>query len=202
MGDAATKRKARIQKRNDIDSPVPGYEGGGTTGPEAGEPVSSEVSEDKKSRKVLTIPLNDDGTANLEGMRDSTNEKLRKALGVESISATPTFSVEDVSFLYDGLGGIESWFFVKFFGVPQDLANVFLYTPQDKEALGPPTAKLAAKYLPAMYKYKDEAALVMALYAIHQAKLNFVKGEIAKRVATGAPAPAPAPLAAAAAAGE
>jgi hypothetical protein len=101
-----------------------------------------------------------------------------------------TISPAETAFVYDGLGTLEAWVAVRFFGVPQDLAAMLHYTADEKAMLSEPTAKVLSKYLPAMGRFKDEAALIFGLVAIHQAKMAHIGAVMAKRAAA-APAPGP-----------
>jgi len=125
-------------------------------------------AESEAKRKTISIPLKEDGTIDTETMRESTREKLTKALGASPLVGS--FSVDDAAIIYDGLGSLEAWAAVKFFGVEPELAKLFLYSQEEKQVLAEPTAKVLSKYMPNVGRFKDEATLILSLYAIHQNK--------------------------------
>lgn len=161
--------------------------------PAAGEPG------EKKRAATLSIPLKEDGSIDTENMRDSTKEKLQRAMSTAPVSLVVGESLkpEDVIPLLDALGAIKRWAAIKFFGIDTGVAAVQLYSPGEKEITAPPLAKVIGKYIPAVSKYADEAALILTLYAIEsdkwqrmvamQAELNQARANAAARDARPAP---------------
>lgn len=138
------------------------------------------TSIDDGRKKSLNIPLRDDGTVDFDGMRPSTREKYEKAVGPATAAPVTLLTGSDVAPLFDGLGTLQAWCAVKFFGIPADLARALQYDKEEKEMLCEPSARIIQKHLPAMSKWKDEAAVLFLLYSITQQKITLINARLAE----------------------
>lgn len=134
------------------------------------------------SKVVLT--LKEDGSIDLDSMRDSTQAKLKEALGKtpafkQEKAPTPdvvveVFHPEMVKGLYSLLGSIESMMAQKYGKISPDVARkVFAYTDPEIAALKGPTVRIMNKYAADwMIKYQDEITLFSLLGSMTVAKVN------------------------------
>jgi hypothetical protein len=142
-------------------------------------PVSSSPS--TFSRPKIAVPIKEDGTFDLDAMREATKEKLRAAIagtpGINPPQATTPgqmFPPQVVWAMYGALGAIESMVAQRMGKVPKEIADrVFTYSPQELELLTPPTSRVLQKYAGEwLIKYQDEIALATLLTSITIAKVN------------------------------
>lgn len=134
----------------------------------------------------ISIPLKEDGSIDLERMRDKTKGKLKAALqstpGLNESAPTATveqvyiFPPQAIHAMYAATGMLEAVLAVRFFKVPEPLAKAtFAYTAQELAVLTPPTERVLTKYASEwMLKYKDEIALATLLTSITISKINAV----------------------------
>lgn len=136
--------------------------------------------DEAKAPQTLKMPLSEDGSINLEGLRPETVARLKAAIAsTEGLRPEPPPVPLDLctpamaSHLYALLGGLEVQLAIRVWRIPQaDAERIFTYSPQDLAVLGPPTAKVINKYSPAIIgRYQEELELVLALLAVHQNKI-------------------------------
>lgn len=148
----------------------------------------------KKDRFQLSFDLNEDGSPDLEGMREGTKRKVAEffqdpkiasAFGARTVEATPppnffpTLPNEKyptaIGSLYNVLGMLETLSAQLFFKIPGPVAQrAFMYTEMEKEALAVPTVKVLNKHMPDwMIRYYDEIMLGSMLLSMTMAKVQF-----------------------------
>ena len=151
---------------------------------------TSEIPSTPMPRRISVL-LNDDGSVAFGSMRDDQISDFKKLIHrpeiVEEITPKPaTFiSPQACDGLFDVLGKIASFTATKFKDIPVDIADqAFLFTPQEKEILRDPTARVINKYAPTwMVKYQDEIALTLMVVTIVNAKIILCNSLIAARIA-------------------
>jgi hypothetical protein len=122
-----------------------------------------------KPGSKLQVALKDDGSIDLDSMRDSTKEKLRQAIsstpGVMpasvASSSTMLFPPQVILAMYGMLGTAEAMIAQYVGKIPKEIADrVFIYTPEEIAALTPVTSRVLQKYAADwLIKYADEIAL-------------------------------------------
>lgn len=138
-----------------------------------------------RQRFQLSFDLNADGSPDLSAMRGSTKEKVQaffsdpkmaQAFGVKAPvqAEVQVFHPAMVAGLYSMLGSIEALAVSRMTKIPVPICKqAFTYTPQEIEALTPPTVRVLNKYAADwMIKYQDEIALVTLLSSITISKYN------------------------------
>jgi hypothetical protein len=139
--------------------------------------------------KRLAIPFDINGKVMWDTMRASTKEEVRKVVegmlrdrelaasfGIDK-PLVEVFPPEWCGALYDALGSLEVALAPKLFGVaPEIAAQIFPFTPTEKEKLSGPTSKVINKYAADwMIRFKEEIALLMLLASITYAKVMAAK---------------------------
>jgi hypothetical protein len=149
----------------------------------ASEPAREEPAETSNTTPSrIAIPLRNDGSIDLDSMRESTKEKLRAAIGAtpgmgsggSAPAQVAVFPPQMVFALYGAMGAAESLVAQRVGKVPREIADrVFTYSPQEMELLVPPTSRVLQKYAAEwMIKYQDEIALAVLLTSVTMAKVN------------------------------
>lgn len=143
-----------------------------------------EESSSYRSGSKLQVALKEDGSIDLDSMRDSTKEKLRQALSAtpgiypdgaaKSEVQTQIFHPTMVAGMYSMLGAVEAMALSNLFKVPAPIARqVFTYSAEEIVALTPPTVRVLNKYATEwMVKYQDEIALASMLVAMTVTKVQ------------------------------
>lgn len=161
------------------------------------------------ARPVLdrfVIPLTPDGKPAVDRMREPTREQLRRiladpdtarGLGLGADAAVPTVPID---LAYAALGTINQLSTLIVASItkapPAIVLAIMPYTEQERDVLAPPLHRVLSKYGgPALSRWSDEIALVLALVAVTQAKIAAVKvaARAARSPATVVPFPSPAP---------
>jgi hypothetical protein len=153
--------------------------------PESAAPASEQPDERTAAR--VAIPLNDDGTADVDSMRGVTKERLRvmlsdpslaSKLGLAAANAVNTspslFDVQVCGILYDTAGTLLRAYAIKA-GYPVEQTSILRFTEQEKEVLCPLTGRVLDKWIPTSGKYQDEAMLALALFGIVSGKMSALK---------------------------
>lgn len=156
-----------------------------TVGPDPATTEETTIREETASVKPkLSVPLREDGSFDLDSMRASTIDKLKQAIaGTPGVSATVNSGASGVVMefppmviytLYGGIGAVEAMIASFGFKVPRTIADsVFTYTPDELNALVPPTSRVLSKYASDwMIKYQDEIALAGLLTTITLKKVQ------------------------------
>lgn len=143
---------------------------------EAGQ--TSGTNGDSSGASSVTIKLRE-GKIDVESMREGTKKKL-----LDALNSTPSFfSVPEAAkpmpmpdwffhVAYSLVGAIEA-FAAQRAGFDVDIARaVFSYNPEEIKILRAPTEAVLKKYQIDTMKYKEEAALVMALVHVHMVKIQ------------------------------
>ena len=165
------------------------------------EPVAESITQSaaaptRELKLKLSIPLNPDGTFDIQAMRQVTREKLFS--GIDALHASgaigETGAVEQPDIprgLVDGaygiLGGIETMIARRAApNVPEaQIKALFYYSQKELDALYPRTNAILKKYdLFVGFKYKEELELAMVLVGIHMAKIQALREWQAQAVAT------------------
>jgi hypothetical protein len=130
----------------------------------------------------ISIPLKEDGTLDLDSMRDKTTERLRAAIAgtpafmppASGQTVSPPIPPEMIGAFYMGVGAVESIVAQWFGKVPKHIADrVFTYTPTELTLLTPPTTRVFAKYASGWFlKYQDEIVLTGLLLSVTLSKVN------------------------------
>lgn len=150
---------------------------------ETTQPLTPEPESSNGFKAKIAVPLNDDGSFDLDGMREKTREKLKHAIGstpgLREESGTPpvevqVFPPQVVWAMYGALGAFEAMLAQRALKIPKNVADkVFMYTPEEMHLLTPPTVRVLSKYAADwMIKYQDEIALATLLTSITVAKVN------------------------------
>lgn len=135
--------------------------------------------------KRLSFPLRADGTIDAESLRTSTKQSLRTALldpnlsaalGVSSVAPQDTKMLAQLTGgLFDGLSLI-AVALAQRVGYDASQAAIVALTPDDKDVLAEPTAKVIDKYFPDLGgKYRDEIMLCLALTNVVAAKVLLLR---------------------------
>lgn len=134
--------------------------------------------DNQKVGQKLIIPLKEDGTVDLERMRESTKQRLFQAVAGLEAQAEEDLAEQAralkavVPAIYKVLGTIEGLVASWVTKVPREEAiRIFDYGPGEIQALSEPTANILAKHASNIAAYKDEISLALILTAIHQEKI-------------------------------
>ncbi len=123
----------------------------------------------------LVIPMLPNGAFHLEGMRESTQQKLFAATALlPKPEVVAPMSIPDgvVAGIYAILGAAESALAQRT-GIPAKDANaIFKYGAADLEMLSEPTKKVLAKHAGSLNRFPEETELLLALAAVHMSKLQ------------------------------
>lgn len=167
------------KKRTDIQDPATIKSDEAATGTEFPQQEGSpnvDRTGPARTKRSLTLPLKEDGTVDWDSMRDTTASKLRAAIGAADMPAQVsglTVNKETVEALFDGLGSLEEWIAVRFFGIDGDIAHAVVpYSPAQKEQIVPPASKLINKYSKGALKWQDEATFAFIMYNMLSAKIQ------------------------------
>jgi hypothetical protein len=127
-----------------------------------------------------------DGTFDLDSMRSSNKDALKTALAdpnlASALGITSTQDANDARLLttitgglFDGLSFV-SVAFAKRAGYSDAQAAIAAFTPDEKEVLAEPTAKVINKWFPDIGgKYRDEIMLCLALTNVIAAKVLLLR---------------------------
>jgi hypothetical protein len=127
-----------------------------------------------------------DGTFDVESMRSSNKDALRTALSDPSLAASlgiaSTQDANDARLLttitgglFDGLSFV-SVALAKRAGYSDSQAAIAAFTPDEKDVLAEPTAKVINKWFPDIGgKYRDEIMLCLALTNVIGAKILLLR---------------------------
>ena len=149
--------------------------------------TQSAATPTRELKPKLSIPLNPDGTFDIEGMRQITREKLFSGIDALRVSGAigETGAIEQtdiprglVNGLYGILGGIETMIARRAApNVPEaQVKALFSYSQKELDVLYPCTNAVLKKYdLLVSFKYKEELELGMILVEIHMAKIHALR---------------------------
>jgi|SRR5882672_1002261 len=136
----------------------------------------------------LSVQLDAQGAIDFERMRPDTREKLRAALersgpGAFGLRATASavsgpvvesFPPEMAEVIYDSLSSLLVGL-ARRGGHSAESAGVLAFTPQEKQALVPPTVAVLNKYNASLGKYQEEITLGILLVTITSGKLALLR---------------------------
>jgi hypothetical protein len=137
-----------------------------------------------ESVKRIGFPVKD-GSIDFESMRDKSKKELKevlkktlqsedgaKELGQKTEEKPLILSPETCGKMYDFVGPLVVKGMSKKFDADISM-SVFLFSDEEKKALGLPTAKVISKYAPEQVsRYGEEIELAFALVSIVQAKMQ------------------------------
>ena len=139
--------------------------------PPAPAPVPKEPEQQQQARRIFMY-LNEDGSNDINNLREATKEKLENAVKATPFfqqqlepTAMPLFGPEVIGGLYNVIGMLEARLVSWWKGVPPAIAaKAFAPTPQEIAGLTPLTSKIPEKYSSEwMKKYRDECTLLLML---------------------------------------
>jgi hypothetical protein len=140
-----------------------------TTENEGSVTSPSETQPKPEIKPRLSVPLKLDGSIDYDAMQDRSREKLQRALAASgSIGpvAFPALRVnrDFIPHMYDSMCAGIQLAGQKLFHWPQELTTHMQFTPEEKEKLTEPTAKVLEKHAPAwLLSHQEEFALVQAI---------------------------------------
>jgi len=152
----------------------------------AAENTSEQVKDEKTSGR-FTLNVTPEGKIDFSRMQTSTREKLRamfadpavaEALGMSGAAAPGIVDVIPpgmVAGMWDMFGKLQQLVMPLFFPKvkPDIWTQVFIYSPEEKAQLIPPTTRVLNKYATEwMIKYQDELLLAGLFLTITFAKIN------------------------------
>jgi|SRR5579872_4962529 len=148
-------------------------------------PAAPEVREIKPK---LSIPMNSDGSIDLEGMRDSTKQRLFSAVqrlraeapeaGLPQPIEVPGTIIEQA---YALLGGIEGFLIGRAFKVPPEMTGpLFAYSEPELKLLVPMSQKALAEWNIPAIPYPHTIALGCVLVKVTMAKIVALKRMMAE----------------------
>lgn len=141
------------------------------SGAASSDPLSGAATDEKTER--LSITLTADGSAiDWDRMRPATREKLRALTGAASgDGAGLTIDPAIVGMLYGSLGSLMVGI-ARSRGFTQEQAGVLIFSPEEKAALEPCTAKLLAKYTGPLGKWETEITFCTMFGMVMAGKLS------------------------------
>ena len=129
----------------------------------------------------IQFNLNEDGSIDLDSMRDKTLERLRAAIGstpgirTEVQTATPVmlFPPPVIHAMYQSISLIETMIAPRFGISPVVAKNVFTFTPEELSSLTPLTARVLQKHMSQwMLTWQEELMLGSLLLSMTVSKIN------------------------------
>jgi len=161
--------------------------------------ANPEMVEKGKKKERLSIPLNEEGKIDAEGMRAETLAKARaffhdpenqKLLGVTNVKVEEVVSEQDVAMLFDLVGTLEGWGFSIIGKIDADIAAAHArWTDKQKEMVVKPAQAVISKNassMAAFLRWKDEIVLGVIFLAISRAKYEAARNDQKLREASRA----------------
>lgn len=143
-----------------------------------------EVPAEKQEFAKLVIPILPSGAFNLEGVRESTRERILQAVAMLPKPDAPiaTMDIPDgvIAGLYAILGAAESALAQRTGIKQRDADEVFRYGTRELAMLSEPTKKVLAKHGGKLNRFPEETELILALAAVHMSKLQALQAIRAK----------------------
>jgi len=147
---------------------------------------------EKTDYPKLVIPMLPNGAFHLDGLRESTRDRVLTAAALLPKPEAPMkdMDIPDgvVAGIYAILGAAESALAQRT-GIPPEQANaIFRYGSQELAMLSGPTKKVIAKHGGKLNRWPEETELLLALAAVHMSKLQALQAVRAKKEGSAAAA--------------